>query len=58
MRAHVWVCIMHVWIRLCIHVYMCVYKEPICSLIHVSQKATESQGGQATGPVSHSLCDY
>lgn len=22
-------------------VYMCVYKEPICFLIHISQKATE-----------------
>ena len=39
-------------------VYMCVYKEPICFLIHISQKATESQRGQAIGPVSHSLCDY
>lgn len=55
--THVWVCIKHVWVCLCIHMYVCLCKEPICFLIHISQKATESQRGQATCPVSHSLCD-
>lgn len=50
-----WVCIMHVWVCLCIY---CVYKKSICFLIHISQKATESQRGQAICPVSYSLCDY